>query len=106
MAAEMPREARVPVRLSAPEVDRLNDLARSRGSSRAASLRSLLTAEKAPTEPSTPNEALSLLAESARDGSVAARVALARLLHRPDARSPVERRMDELAEKRRALRGA
>ena len=48
------------------------------------------------------DEALMLLSESARDGSVPARIALARLLSAPDGRTPIERRMDELAAKRRA----
>ena len=102
----MAREERVTVRLEAPEAARLYEFARERGLSRAAALRSLLTAaDGAPAEPPTATEALVLLAESARGGSVAARVALARLLSRPDARSPVERRMDEFTAKRRARRG-
>jgi hypothetical protein len=98
------REARVTVRLSADEATRLDGLARKRGSSHAAALRALLRDDDTPAAVPTPSEALALLAESARDGSVAARVALARLLSRPDARTPVERRMDELAAKRRARR--
>src|SRR4051812_8279744 len=97
--AAMPREARVTVRLSADESARLDALARERGSSQAAALRALLRGDETAPPVPTPAEALALLAQSARDGSVAARVALARLLSRPDPRTSVERRLDELAAK-------
>jgi len=99
----MARDSRVTVRLSPAEVERLDGFAAGRGLSRAGALRALL---RDPGEPPAAvpaaADAVALLAESARDGSVTARVALARLLSRPDARSPVERRLDELAAKRKA----
>ena len=100
----MTRDSRVTVRLSPAEVERLDGFAAGRGLSRAAALRALLREPgEAPSALPTPAEAVALLAESARDGSVTARVALARLLDGSSAgRTPAELRRDELKARREA----
>jgi hypothetical protein len=102
------RETRVTVRLSAEEARRLDEVAREAGTSQAGALRELLRSHdsapraEAPTpQPSLARAALAMLAQSARDGSVPARIALAKLLaeNEPE-RDPITRRRDELRARR------
>jgi hypothetical protein len=58
----------------------------------------------AASTPATREEALGMLSESARAGSVAARVQLARLLVSAEPVDPIQARRDELAGKRLARR--
>lgn len=95
------RELRVTVRLCAAEVERLDGLARQRGGSRAAALRALLRDDAPVVAPATADEAVALLAASARDCSVTARVALVGLLSKPAvAVDQVQAEIDELARRR------
>jgi hypothetical protein len=100
------RDRRISVRLTTDELARLDVLADGR--SRGAALRELLRAD-APRrcEAPTAMEALELLAASARDGSVGAQVALAKLLfdQQEATRTPTQARRDELARRRKAKRG-
>jgi hypothetical protein len=102
----MTRDRRISVRLTEAELARLDVLADGR--SRGSAMRELLrgTGAPVPVTPPTAAEVLALLATSARDGSVPAQVALARLLTADRAaqaaRTPVQARRDELRARREA----
>lgn len=93
---------RISVRVPEEVADRLDAVAAARGLSRSECVRSLLAAATAVLEPATFHEALGLLSEKARAGSVPAQVALIRALARDIGRDPLQRRRDELATRRRA----
>jgi len=101
-------DTRISVRIGAEALERLDGLAAERGLSRSGALRALLERGGAARAAADRQEALTLLSESARGGSVAARVALARLLERrlhtaepepPRAADPFDE-FDELARTR------
>ncbi len=93
---------RIDVHISDEALERLDAIAGEQGSSRSAAVRALIETGSPASAPADLQEALSLLSASAREGSVAARVALARLLADRDRNtSPARRRLDELAERRR-----
>jgi hypothetical protein len=73
------RENQIKVRLSDPELIRLDEL-RPPGTSMPAFLRSLLREPPRNDEVATRKEALSILTSQARDGKVAAAIALERAL--------------------------
>lgn len=73
------RENEVKLRLSDPELARLDEL-RPRGSSRAAYLRSLLREPPTDHQVASREEALAILTSLARDGRVSAAIALERAL--------------------------
>jgi predicted transcriptional regulator len=97
--------ARVTVRISDEALKRLDGFADGRGLNRSDALRALLEGEIPQSAPADREEALTLLSESARGGSVFARIALARLTVGAAEPGYVERRRDELAAAR-ARRGA
>jgi hypothetical protein len=100
----MADRARLTVRVSAETLARLDKTAAEHGLSRSGALRVLLEGDLPQAAPADHSEALLLLAESARSGSVPARVALERALRRADAdpiQSKVDRRIDQLAARRR-----
>jgi predicted transcriptional regulator len=99
--AGMADRARLTVRVSAETLAKLDKTAAERGLSRSGALRALLEGDLPQGAPADHGEALLLLAESARSGSVPARIALERAL-RPVDSDPVQRRIDELAAKRQA----
>jgi predicted transcriptional regulator len=99
--AGMADRARLTVRVSAETLAKLDKTAAKRGLSRSEALRALLEGDLPQAAPADHGEALLLLAESARSGSVPARVALEKAL-RPVDSDPVQARIDELAAKRRA----
>jgi hypothetical protein len=100
MAGMADRE-RLTVRVSAETLAKLDKTAAERGLSRSGALRALLEGELPQSAPAHHSEALLLLAESARGGSVPARIAYERALRLVDA-DRVQARIDELAAKRRA----
>jgi predicted transcriptional regulator len=99
--AGMADRARLTVRVSAETLAKLDKTAAERGLSRSGALRALLEGDLPQGAPADYGEALLLLAESARSGSVPARVALERALRTADS-DPIQRRLDELATRRRA----
>ena len=93
--------ANVSVRIPAEVLERLDCIAHERGSSRSAVVRALIETGPPTSAPADLQEAMALLSTSAREGSVAARVALVRaLLERERHVSPARRRLDELAARR------
>lgn len=88
------RQHRVQVRLTAEEVAQLDELAR--GGSRSAAVRRLIRDASAPTaaEP-THAEAVTILAQMAREGRVAAAVALERALRERED-SPLDDELDRI----------
>src|SRR4051812_3790384 len=96
---------KVSVSLDLATLARLDRFAGDRNLSRSEAVRVLVNGEAGTAAPAEREEALALLTESARAGSVAARVALARLLAR-DVTDPIQRRRDELAQRRRARRAS
>jgi Ribbon-helix-helix protein, copG family len=97
----MTNGVRLTVRVSAEALAKLDRAAAERGLSRSGALRVLLEGELPRGEPVNHDEAVRLLAESARSGSIPARIALERATRSVDA-DPVQARIDELAAKRRA----
>jgi Ribbon-helix-helix protein, copG family len=95
-------ESRLTVRLSAETLAKLDQTAAERGLSRSGALRVLLEGDLPQPAPADHSEALLLLAESARSGSVPARIALERALRRANADDRVEAKVDELRARRRA----
>ena len=95
----MNRDHRVTVRLTSEELARLD--ARRAGLGRAGFVRRLIRGESVRAELPSHQDSLEILAGLARDGVAAAAVALERAL-RPGPIDPVQRRINELAEKRRA----
>jgi hypothetical protein len=79
---------------------KLDKTAAERGLSRSGALRVRLEGDLPRPAAADHDEALVLLSESARSGSVPARIALERALRRAKA-DPVQARIDELAAKRR-----
>lgn len=95
--------ARLSVRVPVSALERLDGLASERGLSRSGALRALLEGAGPAPVAADGEEALVLLSESARAGSVPARIALVRLLSKPAAAvDPVQAEIDELARRRRA----
>jgi metal-responsive CopG/Arc/MetJ family transcriptional regulator len=92
---------RLCVRVPVTVLERVDGIAAERGLSRSGAVRTLLEAPVPERAPADRHEALVLLSEAARDGSVTARVTLARLVAQEEA-DPVRRRRDELAARRRA----
>jgi hypothetical protein len=89
--------------LDAEVLDRLDAFRASRGLSRSAAVALLVeVGVEVASVPATREEALGMLSESARAGSVAARVQLARLLVSAPPVDPIQRRRVELAAKRQA----
>jgi hypothetical protein len=99
--AGMADRARLTVRVSAETLAKLDKTAAKRGLSRSGALRALLEGDLPRSTCADHDEALLLLSESARSGSVPARIALERALRKADA-DPVQSRIDELAAKRKA----
>ncbi len=96
-------DTRITARIGVEALERLDGLAAERGLSRSGALRALLEGPVRARVLADREEALTLLSESARDGSVPARIALARLLAGPSTgRAPVQRRRDELKARREA----
>jgi Ribbon-helix-helix protein, copG family len=97
------RSVTLKVRMSAAEVERLDELARARGTTRSETLRSVLDAE--PAGRMELGEALGLLDAAARRGNVPAITAVLRLLERRPVASDEFADFvvpgDELAERRR-----
>jgi hypothetical protein len=93
---------RISVRIPTSALARLDRLAADRGVSRSAALRVLLEGDASTRRPADRDEAMTLLSESARDGSIPARVALVRALGVDTTTDPLQRRRDELAARRRA----
>jgi hypothetical protein len=97
---------RITVRISDEALKRLDGFADGRGLTRSDALRALLEGEVPQSAPADREEALTLLSDSARGGSVPARIALARLTAGAAPRGYVERRRDELAAARARRRAA
>jgi hypothetical protein len=76
----MAKDTRISIRLTRATLDRLDELAKERGSSRGQAISELINGDHPEMELPTRERALWLLSESAESGSVTARVALARLL--------------------------
>jgi hypothetical protein len=87
--------------VSAETLAKLDETAAERGLSRSGTLRALLEGDLPRGAPADHGEALLLLAESARSGSVPARIALERALRTADS-DPIQARIDELATRRRS----
>jgi Ribbon-helix-helix protein, copG family len=95
------RRTRIQVSLSERALHRLDLLASERGQSRSRAVESLLEAPAAAAGLPSRERALQLLSESAENGSVTARVALARLLAGNQPQPAGERdEVDELRERR------
>jgi predicted DNA-binding protein len=91
------------VRVPARQLERLDKMAAERSLSRSEAVRALIEGGLPEVSAASLPEALTMLSESARSGSVQAQIALARtLLDVERRRDPAARRRDELAARRRA----